>query len=41
VPDVKTEMSMDSALGPVTAAPEGLSKMPEYEVQRSIILQQR
>ncbi|CAK9233014.1 unnamed protein product [Sphagnum jensenii] len=31
VPDIKTEMSMDSAHSPVTAAPEGLSKMPEYE----------
>lgn len=41
VPEVKTEMSMDSALGPVTAAPGGLSKMPEYEVRRSVILQQR
>jgi hypothetical protein len=41
VPDIKTEMSMDSAHSPVTAAPEGLSKMPEYEVQRSVILQQR
>jgi hypothetical protein len=41
VPDVKTEMSMDSAHSPVTAAPEGLSKMPGYEVQRSVILQQR
>ncbi|CAM6032652.1 unnamed protein product [Sphagnum compactum] len=37
VPDVKTEMSMDSALSPVTAAPECLSKMPEYEMMKDYL----